>query len=254
MTDTPGYFDRYENFALTRSEGGVLTVRFHTDGGPATFTGTTHSDLPRLLEEIAFDRDNQVLVITGTGDRFMTEIDGPSLGDITKPMASDVTYMEGRRISQRLADLEMPIVAAVNGPAGVHSEYALIADVVVADETTVFSDFPHLTFGIVPGDGLQIVWEEVLGLNRARHLIMTQGSFTAAEGKQWGAVAEVVSRGAALGRAEEIAEGLAQRPQLLNRYLAVTLRQRISRRMGEGTALGMALEGLTAANLAYLGG
>jgi hypothetical protein len=68
MSPTPDYFDRYENFALTRSESGVLTLRFHTSGGPVTFTGTTHSDFPRLLEDIAFDRGNQMLVITGTGD------------------------------------------------------------------------------------------------------------------------------------------------------------------------------------------
>jgi enoyl-CoA hydratase/carnithine racemase len=248
----PDYFDNYENFALTRSEAGVLTLRFHTDGGPMTFTGATHSALPRLLDEIAFDRDNKVLVITGTGDRFMTDIDGESLGDITKPMNSDITYMEGRRIPQRLADLEMPIVSAVNGPASVHSEYALIADVVIASETTEFSDLPHLTFGINPGDGLHIVWEETLGLNRARHLILTQGSFTAAEAKEWGAVAEVVPQDEVLARAQKVAEGLAAMPQLLTRYAAVTLRQRLSRRMAEGTALGMALESLTAANLPYV--
>ncbi len=252
MSPTPDYFDRYENFALTRSESGVLTLRFHTTGGPVTFTGTTHSDFPRVLEEIAFDRSNRVLVITGTGERFMTEIDGASLGDITKPMASDISYMEGRRIPQRLADLEMPIIAAVNGPASVHSEYALIADIVIASETTEFSDFPHLTFGINPGDGVHIVWEEALGINRARYYTLTQGTFTAAEAKQWGAVAEVLPQEQVLARAQELAEGLAAKPQLLTRYVAVTLRQRISRRMAEGTALGMALESLTAANLAYL--
>ena len=47
MSSTADYFDRYENFALTRSESGVLTLRFHTNEGPATFTGTTHSDFPR---------------------------------------------------------------------------------------------------------------------------------------------------------------------------------------------------------------
>jgi enoyl-CoA hydratase/carnithine racemase len=252
MSLTPDYFKRYENFALTRSESGVLTLRFHTADGPVTFTGTTHSDFPRVLEDIAFDRNNKVLVITGTGDRFMTEIDGASLGDITKPMASDITYMEGRRIPQRLADLEMPIVAAVNGPASVHSEYALIADIVIASETAEFSDFPHLTFGINPGDGLHIVWEEALGLNRARYYALTQGTFTAAEAKQWGAVSEVLPQDQVLARAQELAESLAAKPQLLTRYAAVTLRQRISRRMAEGTALGMALESLTAANLAYL--
>jgi enoyl-CoA hydratase/carnithine racemase len=250
---TPKYFSQYaEFFDLDRTPSGVLTLRFHTNGGPVTFTGPMHSALPRLIDDIAMDRDNRVLMITGTGDRFMTEIDGPSLGDITRPEVWDAIIAEGRRVVQRLCDLEMPIVAAVNGPASVHSEYALLADIVVASETTVFSDFPHITFGIVPGDGVHIIWEEALGLNRSRHLILTQGSFTAAEALHWGAIAEVVAQEQVSARAMEIAEGLASRPQLLNRCMAITLRQRLSRRMAEGTVLGMALEGITAANLPYL--
>jgi enoyl-CoA hydratase/carnithine racemase len=250
---TPEYFSQYANFfALDRTASGVVTLRFHTDGGPVTFTGAMHAALPRLLDNIAMDRDNQVLVITGTGDRFMSEIDGPSLGDITRPAVWDAIIAEGRRVVQRLADLEMPIVAAVNGPATVHSEYALLADIVVASEKTVFGDFPHLTFGIVPGDGIHVIWEEVLGLNRSRHLILTQGTFTATEALGWGAIAEVAEQGNVLPRALEIAERLAGRPQLLNRYLAMTIRQRLSRRMAEGTVLGMALEGITAANMPYV--
>ena len=247
----PTYFSAYENFALERSAKGILTVRFHTNGGPVIFTGTTHHDFPRLIEEIAYDRDNSVLVLTGTGDRFMTEIDGPSLGDLTKPMNADVLYVEGRRGIQHLVELEIPIVAAVNGPVSVHSEYTLLADVVVASDTTVFSDLPHLAFGIAPGDGLFVVWDEVLGLNRARHLEITQGSFTAQQALDWGAIAEVVPLGEVLPRAQAIAEGITQRPQLTNRYMAALFRQRIGRRLAEGMALGMALESLTAANLAY---
>lgn len=127
-----------------------------------------------------------MLVITGTGDRFMTEIDGASLGDLTKPMASDLAYLEGRRIPQRLADLEMPIISAVNGPASVHSEYVLIADIVIASETAEFSDFPHLTFGISPGDGLHIVWEEAIGINRARYYALTQGTVHGRPGERMG--------------------------------------------------------------------
>lgn len=250
MTD-PDYFTAYENIAMSRTPSGVLTLRFHTDGGPATFTGRLHTDFPRALHEIGEDHHNRVLVLTGTGDRFMTDIDGASLGDITKPAQWDRTIAEGRRVMQRLADLEMPIVAAVNGPASVHSEYALIADVVIAAETTVFSDFPHLTFGIVPGDGIHVVWEEALGTNRARHLTLTQGSFTAEQAERWGAAAEVLPLDKVLPRAQDIAESLAAKPQLLTRYLAVTLRRRISRRMAEEVPLGMALEGLTAADLAH---
>jgi len=247
----PGYFDQYENFVLSRSASGVLTVRFHTEGKEHTFTGTTHHDFPRLLEAIAYDRDNKVLVLTGTGGTFIDSIDGPSLGDLTKPWSADVLYVEGRRGVQRLVDLEIPIIAAVNGPVSVHSEYALLADVVIASETAVFSDVPHLAFGIAPGDGLFVVWEEVLGLNRARSLEITSGSFSAHEALAWGAVAEVVPQKAVLDRAQELAEKMTARPQLTNRYIALIFRQRISRRLTEGMAVGMALESLTAANLAY---
>jgi len=75
--------------------------------------------------------------------------------------------------------------------------------------------------------------------------------FTAQQAERWGAVAEVHPLEQVLPRALELAEGLAARPQLLTRYLAVTVRQRLSRRMAEATQLGMALEGLTVADLAY---
>jgi enoyl-CoA hydratase/carnithine racemase len=252
MNEIPAYFDRYENFAISRSPSGVLTVRFHTEGKEHTFTGTTHHDLPRLIEEITYDRDNKVLVLTGTGETFIDGINGASLGDLTKPWTADAVNVEGRRGIQGLVDLEIPIVAAVNGPVSVHSEYALLADVVIASETAVFSDVPHLAFGIAPGDGLFVVWEEVLGLNRARFLEITGGSFSAQEGLAWGAVAEVVPQQKALSRAQELAEQMTSRPQLTNRYIALIFRQRISRRLTEGMALGMALESLTAANLAYM--
>ena len=84
MKKDPDYFNRYENFAISRSASGVLTVRFHTDGKEHTFSGTTHHDFPRLIEDIAYDRDNKVLVLTGTGETFIDDIDGPSLADMPK--------------------------------------------------------------------------------------------------------------------------------------------------------------------------
>jgi enoyl-CoA hydratase/carnithine racemase len=131
------------------------------------------------------------------------------------------------------------------------SGLTLAAPLIVASDTTVFSDYPHLAFGIAPGDGLFVVWEEVLGLNRARQLEITQRSFTAQQALEWGAVAEVVPLDEVLPRAQAIAEEITRRPQLTNRYMAGIFRQRISRRLAEGTSLGMALEALTAANLAY---
>ena len=121
---------------------------------PATCTAKVHHALAVAIDEIGQDRDNRVLVLTGSGDRFMADFDGSGLAALTKPATWDLAISEGRRIMQRLVDPEMPIVAAVNGPAAVHSEYTLLADIIIAANTTVFSDFPHLTHGIVPGDGV----------------------------------------------------------------------------------------------------
>jgi len=66
MSTEPSYFNAYENFSLTRTAAGVLTVRLHTNGGPITFTGATHSQFPRVLEDIAFDRDNRAPAAVGS--------------------------------------------------------------------------------------------------------------------------------------------------------------------------------------------
>ena len=60
-------------------------------------------------------------------------------------------FQEGRRVLANLIDIPVPVIAAVNGPATVHSEYILLSDVVLATPETVFQDKPHASFGIVPG-------------------------------------------------------------------------------------------------------
>jgi enoyl-CoA hydratase/carnithine racemase len=253
MSDQPDYFTKYSNLHLERTPSGVLSLRFHTNGGPITFTGTTHHEFPKALVEIGDDRANKVLIITGTGNTFMDEIDGPSLGELFKPAEYDKIYWEGRHVLRRLLELEMPIVAAVNGPASVHSEYALLADIVLASEDAVFMDKPHLSFNIVPGDGIQVIYEELLGINRARYFALTQQQLGAKEGLDLGLVNEVVPKTDLYARALELAELLARRPQLFLRYTTIALRQRLLGRLNEGLRLGMALEGLTAADLAYQG-
>lgn len=128
----PAYFTRYENLSFERTEDGILTLRFHTNGGPITFTGRTHQDLPAALEDIALDSDNTGLILTGTGDVFMDSIDGDSLGEIFKPLVWEKIRREGLAVLQRLLSLPIPVVGVANGPATVHSEYLLLTDVHIA--------------------------------------------------------------------------------------------------------------------------
>ncbi|MEW2548953.1 enoyl-CoA hydratase/isomerase family protein [Streptomyces sp. NPDC047002] len=248
---TPDYFTQYENLAMSRDEDGVLLVRFHTGGGPVTFTGQTHEDFPEALERIALDRDNKAMVLTGTGDSFMDQIDGPSLGEIFKPAAWEKTRTEGAKVLQRLVELPLPVIGVANGPAVVHSEYLLLSDIHIASERATYADVPHPSFGITGGDGVQVVWEEVAGTARAKWLLWTGESIDARTALDWGVVSEVVAHERAVERGLEIARGLAAKPALYRSLQKQTLNRNLRRRIVQDVPFGMALEGLTAADLAY---
>jgi enoyl-CoA hydratase/carnithine racemase len=248
---TPAYANRYENLAFTRDADGVLVLRFHTSGGPIIFTGKTHEDLPGALEEVSLDSENTALVITGTGDVFMDQIDGPSLGEIDKPAVWEKTRTEGIKILQRLLDLPMPVVGVANGPAIVHSEYLLLADVHIASERAVYGDLPHPAFALTGGDGLHVVWEEVAGSARARWLLWTGERIDAQTALQWGVVSEVVPHHRALERGIEVARSLAAKPRLYRALQKQTLNLNLRRRITTDVPYGMALEGLTAADRPY---
>ena len=249
--DTPGYFHKYENLAFSRDSDGVLVLRFHTDGGPVVFTGQTHEDLPVALEELSLDRDNKALVITGAGDSFMAEIDGPSLGEIFEPAVWEKTRTEGAKVLQRLLELPMPVVGVANGPAIVHSEYLLLADIHIASERATYADSPHPAFGITGGDGVQVVWEEIAGTARAKWLLWTGEQIDAQTALRWGVVTEVVAHDHAVERGIEIARGLAAKPALYRSLQKQTLNVNLRRRILHDVPFGMALEGLTAADLPY---
>lgn len=253
MTE-PAYANSYENIAFTRDDEGVLVLRFHTDGGPITFTEKTHEDFTTALEQIPLDHDNKALVITGSGDVFMNKIDGPSLGEIFKPAVWEKIRIEGAKVLQRLIELPFPVVGVANGPATVHSEYLLLADIHIASERATYADIAHPGFAITGGDGLHVVWEEVAGTARAKWLLWTGEQIDAQTALQWGVVSEVVPHERALERGIEIARTLAAKPALYRSLQKQTLNLNLRRRLVQDVPFGMALEGLTAADLAYQNG
>jgi enoyl-CoA hydratase/carnithine racemase len=225
-------------------------LRFHTDGGPIVFTGQVHQDLPAALEEVSLDNDNKALVITGTGDSFIDKVDGQSLGEMFKPAAWEKTRTEGAKVLQRLIELPMPVVGVANGPATVHSEYLLIADIHIASERAVYADF-HPLCRITGGDGPHVVWEEVAGTARAKWLLWTGESIDAQTALQWGVISEIVAHDRAVERGIEIARGLAAKPALYRSLQKQTLNLNLRRRITQDVPFGMALEGLTAADQPY---
>jgi enoyl-CoA hydratase/carnithine racemase len=248
----PQYFTKFENFALDRTEDGVLTVRFHTGGGPIIFTGQTHADFPELLEAIALDADNKVMVLTGTGNAFLDQIDGASLGEVFKPEHWERRIRtEGTKVLQRLIDLPIPIVGVANGPVTVHTEYLLLADIHIASETATYGDPAHPKFNFAAGDGVHVVWEEIVGSARAKWLLWTGAVIDAATAERWGVVSEVLPADKVLERGFEIARSLAAKPALFRSLQKQVLNQNMRRRITQDVPFGMALEAMTAADLVY---
>jgi len=227
----------------------VLEVALHTDGGTLVFNGHTHEQFVDLFHAIGSDPDNRVVILTGSGDAFMETIT-PEGFDFFTPQGYDKIYREGRKVLMNILDIEAPLIAAVNGPARLHSEYILLADIVLATPSTVFQDKPHFELGIVPGDGVHLLWQEVIGSVRGRYFILTRQELDAETAKEWGAVNEIVPSNELLPRAREIAEGLAKLPPLTTKYTRVTLTQKLRRIIDEGVTLGLALEGISAADVA----
>jgi enoyl-CoA hydratase/carnithine racemase len=67
------YREKYENVRMQRDDG-ILEVAFHTRGGPLAFNGYVHEALVHAFRDIGDDPDNHVVILTGTGDEFCTQI------------------------------------------------------------------------------------------------------------------------------------------------------------------------------------
>ena len=120
----------------------------------------------------------------------------------------------------------------------------MLSDIVIASENAEFQDAPHFPNGVVPGDGVHVVWPLVLGTNRGRYFLLTGQRLSAREAQTLGVVSEVVSRDRLLPRAWELAQQVAAKPRLASRYARVALTQPIKRLMLENLGYGLALEGL----------
>ncbi|MFQ6163404.1 enoyl-CoA hydratase/isomerase family protein [Sinorhizobium meliloti] len=249
MSKFEAYKNSFPNARLTRSPSGVLEVALHTGGGKLVFNGHTHEQFVDLFHQIGSDTDNRVVILTGSGDAFMDAI-SPEGFDFFSPRGYDKIFREGRKVLMNILDIEVPMITALNGPVLLHSEYALLTDIILATPETVFQDKPHFEFGIVPGDGVNLLWPEVIGSIRGRYFILTRQVLDAATAKDWGVVNEIVPADRLLARAHEIAEGIAALPSLTSSYTRIALTQKLRRIIDQDTGYGLALEGISAAEVA----
>ena len=241
---TPGYFTDYEHATLRR-EDGILQVTLHTGGGTLQWKTPAHREFESLFHDIAKDRDNRVMILTGAGDAFS----GPEAAQMGHNHLGHRTFDEwdqfrsgGKDLLMNLLAIEVPIIAAVNGPARRHAEIPLLSDIVIASDTSLFQDSAHFVNGVVPGDGMHIVMPWLLGLNRGRHFLFTGRELHAKEALDLGLVAEVLPPQDVLPRAWELARQLDQQPLVVLKNTRLAVTQHLKTMMHDLLEYGLMLE------------
>ena len=243
------YFTDYRSLKMTRDAQGVLVVEFHTNGGPLTFTAQDHTDFVDAFYRISQDRANKIVILTGTGGQFIPGIDFSSFGNVADPAVWSQVHDEGVQILENLANIRVPVIAAVEGQLYVHSEYALLANVIVAGRSAEFHDAPHFAGGIVPGDGIFTTWSYRAGAGRAEAFLLNPQPLSAQKAYEWGVVAEIVDDGKALSRARELASVYLKAPEVTRRNTRVHFIQPLKERIVREVGYGLSLEGASAADL-----
>lgn len=238
------YSRRYDYLKFER-EDGILQLTMHTGGRDLEWGFAPHQELGYAFADIASDPDNKVIIFTGSGDTFIHREDLGGDG-VTAEAWSGHVLPDAKRLLMNLLEIQAPMIAAVNGPATVHAELALLCDVVLAADHATFQDAPHYPSGLVPGDGVHVVWPMLLGLNRGRYFLMTGQELSAREAQDLGVVNEVMPQAKLLPRAWELARKIRQRPAVTTRLTREAMLIGVKRAMLEQLPYGLALEGLAA--------
>lgn len=179
---------------------------------------TTIDEIVSVLASIPARADISVLVVTGAGEAFSSGGNVKTMrgkDGIFAGTAMDIqqSYRLGiQRIPLQLYELEVPVIAAVNGAAvGAGFDIAMMCDVRVASERARFGE-TFLNLGIIPGDGGAWFLPRAIGHQRAAYMTFSGRLLDAAEALAAGIVLEVVPPDALMDRAYALAREFAAKP------------------------------------------
>lgn len=151
-----------------------------------------HAELTELFALLRNEKDARAAVLTGRGRAFSAGGDYAWFPTLREPGRLAALRRDARNLIWDLVDTEIPIVAAINGPAvGLGATIALLCDVIFMADTATISD-PHVRVGIVAGDGGTAIWPLLVGPARAKQYLLTGDPVSALEAERIGLVNWVV--------------------------------------------------------------
>jgi enoyl-CoA hydratase/carnithine racemase len=248
-TSFEDYAEKWSEYFAMRLDDGVLEFRLHSDGGAAKWGFAIHRALVPALADVWADPEVECVIVTGTGDAFLNEADDDDwerfgfTESFTFKQGYEYWYRDHMHEPFALLNLDVPVITALNGPISLHPELAFLADLVLCTPETTVTDGHFTGVGIVPGDGVQIIFRELLGRVRANHFLLTGETLGADQMLAAGLVGEVVPADELLDRAWDLARNVFMKVDGAHRRLTRSLLVQPWRELlTKELPLGMAME------------
>lgn len=238
-------------FVKFEQVGAVVTLTLdRPEERNALSTQAQWDELVACCERVQADQSVKVLILTGAGSAFSA---GGNVKDMRdkKGIAGGTPYeiAQGyaggiQRIPLALHGLDVPTIAAVNGPAvGAGCDLACMCDIRIASDRARFAE-SFVKLGIIPGDGGAWLLQRAIGYQRAAELSFTGDMIDAATALSIGLVAKVVPHDALMDAARELADRIAANPAPALRMAKRLLRQAQTSRLDETLQLSAAMQAL----------
>lgn len=210
------YSETFKDFFHFKREDGILEVKMHTLNGPVKWSYQMHHALAELWTVIGHDKENEVLILTSTAPYWINEWDTESFKEVEDSPDNDkrfdVQILDTLKIVENFVnDIEIPTIAAINGK-GIHWEMCMMSDITICTPDFILQD-DHFGMhsGHVPGDGMGLCLQKVLGIKRGNYMMLTCQGIDAEECLKLGAVNEIVEEDKIVDRAWELARDIMKK-------------------------------------------
>ena len=235
-------------FLLAETSDGVRTLTVNRPEKLNALNSEVVAEIRDAVEAAASDESLRCLIVTGAGDKAF--IAGADIGELARlsPIDGREHSRRGQMLLDRIEQLPIPTIAAINGFAyGGGLELAMACTLRIAAENARMG-LPETSLGILPGYGGTQRLARLVGRAKAFELVLTsEKGVTAAEAERIGLVNRVVPAGQALVSARELARKIAANGPIAVRYALESIRQGIEIPLAQGQILEATLFGLCAA-------
>ena len=182
----------YETLQLCQ-EGPVLTITLNRPELRNATNNRMEQELCRAFAEVNHDAETLVVVLTGAGEVFSAGGDFEYIREnLANPSMGWNAARWGKQIVFTLLDCSKPVIAKINGHAvGFGATLALFCDITIAANQAKIGD-PHVSVGLVAGDGGAVIWPQLIGYSRAKEYLFTGEPLLAPEAARIGLINRAV--------------------------------------------------------------